>query len=116
MSAHDIMSAMIIIDAHNHPDWHGHALVKVLANMEQFNIDKTWLHSWEAPPDEYAPDPYYSVLMPEDGIPIPFTNCLRYKKAAPDKFVLCYAPDPRRPDAIDQLELSLIHISEPTRP
>ncbi|MEM7131922.1 MAG: amidohydrolase family protein [Chloroflexota bacterium] len=98
---------MRIIDAHNHPDWHGHDLTKVLENMARFNIEQTWLHSWEAPIDEYAPDPYYTVLMPRDGYPIPFTNCLRYKEAAPDKFVLCYGPDPRRPEAIDQLQAAM---------
>lgn len=98
---------MRIIDAHNHPDWHGHDLPKMLANMAEYGIEQTWLHSWEAPPDEYAPDPYLSVLMPQKGIPIPFANCLAYKKAAPDKFVLCYAPDPRRPDAIDQLQAAI---------
>ena len=39
---------MRIIDAHNHPDWHGHNLEKFLANMAQNGIDKTWLLSWEA--------------------------------------------------------------------
>lgn len=27
---------MKIIDAHNHPDWHGHNLPKALENMERF--------------------------------------------------------------------------------
>ena len=98
---------MRIIDAHNHPDWHGHDLNKFLANMETYGIEKTWLYSWECPPDEFDPGPYNTVSMTHEGYPIPFTACLRYKQAAPEKFVLCYAPDPRRPDAIDQLQAAM---------
>ncbi len=98
---------MRIIDAHNHPDWHGHNLERFLRNMEQYGIEKTWLFSWECPADEH--DPQYSNVFLKDpqGYPIPFARCLAYKQAAPDKFVLGYAPDPRRPDAIDQLEAAV---------
>ena len=34
---------MKIIDAHNHPDWHGHNLERFIANMDQYGISKTWL-------------------------------------------------------------------------
>ncbi|MEZ4860821.1 MAG: amidohydrolase family protein [Caldilineaceae bacterium] len=98
---------MRIIDSHNHPDWHGHNLEKFLQNMAMYNIERTWILSWEAPRDEYVPDPYLKVSLIQDGYPLPFSNCLRYKQAAPDKFTLCYAPDPRRPDAIDQLEAAI---------
>lgn len=98
---------MRIIDAHNHPDWHCHNLDKYLANMAQYNIDKTWLLSWESPPTEYDPAYNHVSLIGEHGYPIPFSRCLAYKERAPDKFVLCYAPDPRRPDAIDQLDAAI---------
>ena len=98
---------MQIIDAHNHPDWHGHDLAHFLQNMAQYHIDRTWLFSWECPADEY--DPQYNNVMPGDyrGYPIPFERCLAYKQAAPDRFVLGYAPDPRRPDAIDRIEAAI---------
>ena len=51
---------MRIIDAHNHPDWHAHDFTKYLANMARYNIDKTWLLSWEAPITEY--DPSYNTV------------------------------------------------------
>jgi predicted TIM-barrel fold metal-dependent hydrolase len=98
---------MRIIDAHNHPDWHKHNLQKFLANMAQYNIDKTWLLSWETPVDEYDPTYNYVYLNDGNGYPIPFSRCLAYKQAAPDKFVLCYGPDPRLPDAIDRLEAAI---------
>ncbi len=97
----------MIIDAHNHPDWHGHDLKRFLANMEQYNIDKTWLLSWEAPADEC--DPSYNNVIPQTAttVPIPFSRCLSYVERAPDKFILGYAPDPRRPEAIDLLEAAI---------
>lgn len=97
----------MIIDVHNHPDWHGHDLNKYIANMDQYNIDKTWLLSWEAPSDEY--DPTYINCIPDAGVngPIPFSRCLSYAERAPERFVLGYAPDPRRPEAIDQLQAAI---------
>jgi len=97
----------MIIDAHNHPDWLGHDLTKFLQNMDMYNIDRTWLLSWEAPDDEYDPPVYNRILMRGEFGPIPFTTCLRYKQAAPDKFILAYAPDPRRPEAIDQVQAAI---------
>lgn len=97
----------MIIDTHNHPDWHGHDLNRFLANMKKYNIDKTWLLSWECPLDEYSP--YTIGSTPEVGPrgPIPFTRCISYAERAPKKFILGYAPDPRRPEAIDQLQAAI---------
>ncbi|MBN1400596.1 MAG: amidohydrolase family protein [Anaerolineae bacterium] len=104
----------MLIDAHNHPDWHKHDLKHFLGNMDEGGIDITWLLSWEAPPDEYDPV-YYRVCSGAfaanpvgaptllGGGPLPFARCLHYKEQAPERFVLGYAPDPRRPDAIDRL-------------
>lgn len=94
----------MIIDAHNHPDWHGHDFDKVVANMAQYNIDAMWLLSWEAPTDEWSPTYWKHCPHTGDDGPIPFRHCLAYKQRAPEKFVLGYAPDPRRPEAIDLME------------
>ena len=96
----------MIIDAHNHPDWHGHNLDRFLENMAACHIDKTWLLSWESPADEYDPEYNHTSLGDSSG-PVPFARCLRYAERAPDKFVLGYAPDPRRPDAIDRLQAAI---------
>ncbi|MDD4773534.1 MAG: amidohydrolase family protein [Eubacteriales bacterium] len=99
---------IMIIDAHNHADWHGHNFDKFIANMDKFNIDKTWILSWEAPCDEYDPEsipafPLARSLSTDTGAagsgPVPFELGLEYKTKAPDRFILGYAPDPRRPDA-----------------
>lgn len=74
----------MIIDAHNHPDYHGHNLSRFLENMAEHNIDRTWLLSWEAPKDEYDPI-YNNRLAPGDTLngPIPFSRCLFYAEHAP---------------------------------
>lgn len=95
----------MIIDAHNHPDWHGHDLEKFITNMKEFNIDKCWLMSTERPKDEYQKSSAYSTLGPEG--PIPFSNCIKYAEKFPDKFILGYSPDPRKPEAIDMLESAI---------
>ena len=93
----------MIIDAHNHPDWHGHNLDRFLQNMDANNIDVTWLLSWECPPAEADPSFNAAMISFTKYSPIPFGNCVSYAERAPGKFVLGYAPDPRRPEAIDQL-------------
>jgi len=99
----------MIIDAHNHPDWHGHDLEKFLANMRQYKIDVTWLLTWESPRDEYAPSTnrVLSPLQNYNPGPIPFSLGVSYVQRAPGKFVLGYAPDPRQPDSIDRLEAAI---------
>lgn len=96
----------MIIDAHNHPGWHGHDLAGTLQDMDAHHIDWMWLLSWEAPEDEWDPI-YHGVLLAGPGGPIPFSRCLQYKEAAPDRFVLGYAPDPRRPEAVDRMRAAI---------
>lgn len=95
----------MIIDAHNHPDWLGHNLDRVIKNMDMYNIDKCWLLSTERPGDEYQKGPAYSTLGPQG--PIPFANCVKYAEKYPSRFILGYSPDPRRPEAIDMLQSAI---------
>jgi len=94
----------MIIDCHNHPDWHGHNLDRFLTNMDQYSIDVTWILTWECPDDEY--DPATRENFPENGLdgPIPFRRCLSYLERAPDRFILGYAPDPRKPYALERFK------------
>ncbi len=99
----------MIIDVHNHPEWLGYDFDRYIENMDRYGIDKTWLLSWECRHDEY--DPIYFQKCPpvvhgEYG-PIPFEYCIKYKEKAPDRFILGYAPDPRRPDAIDRMKAAV---------
>ena len=96
------------IDCHNHPDWMGHDLKKTIANMDRYGIDKTWLLSWEAPADEYSPINLKYMPGAAGGLgPIPFRSCLDFADKAPDRFILGYAPDPRRPGAQDLLQAAV---------
>ena len=97
----------MIIDCHNHPDWCGHNFDRFVANMAECGIDRTWLLSWEAPQDEW--DPSSSPSFPSAGPdgPVPFARGLSYMERAPEKFVLGYAPDPRRPEAQDRLQAAI---------
>lgn len=98
--AHDM-----IIDAHNHPNWHGYDADRILANMDEQGIDQMWLFSWEVSEDEYSPS-YHSVLPP-GGTGIPLQDVLEVGRRAPDRFVLGYMPHPRRADAIDRLKAAV---------
>ena len=51
--------------------------------------------------------PHYALRRRTHAYPVPFAACLRYKQAAPERFILGYAPDPRRPEAIDQLQAAI---------
>ncbi len=98
---------MKIIDVHNHPDWHGHNLDAFLANMDQYNIDKTWILSWECRKSDYNPS--YAHVIPAEVLgsstgPIPFSRCVSYVERAPERFILGYCPDPLDPDACQKLQ------------
>ena len=97
----------MIIDDHNHPDWYGYNLKRYLENMDKYNIDKTWLLSWESPVDEY--DPISVKVTPDYGPhgPVSFSRCVAYAERAPERFILGYAPDPRKPEAIDRLKAAV---------
>jgi len=102
---------MLIIDAHNHP-YHCHNMRSILDNMAQYGISRTWLLSWECPPDEIDPSATHVMPIVDGPYPIPFTFLRDYKERATeagmgDKFILGYAPDPRRPESIDRLEAAI---------
>ena len=45
----------MIIDSHQHAYYHGLNPAGVIAEMDQFGIDVTWLLTWYHPPAEHAP-------------------------------------------------------------
>ncbi|NLZ69761.1 MAG: amidohydrolase family protein [Clostridiaceae bacterium] len=97
----------MIIDVHNHPDWHGHDLDRFVANMDKYGIDKTWLLSWECPNHEYESNYIHAIPNPGPDGPISFARCLSYAERCPDRFVLGYAPDPRQPFAVQKLRAAV---------
>jgi len=95
----------MIIDAHQHPNWHDHNVDAIVANMDEFGIARSWLLTWELAVGE-APastqrslDPRRSGIMLED--------VLEACRSHPDRFVAGYAPDPRLPDSMARLEAAV---------
>jgi len=101
-------NAMYKIDAHNHADYHGRNFERHIADMDEKGIAKTWLLSWECPADEWDPNTIYAFSLGKDGTsPVPFMQCWEYKQKAPDRFILGYAPDPRKADAIQKMKAAI---------
>ena len=92
----------MIIDIHNHADYHKYSAEKMLENMDEYGIDITCLLSWEAPETEYDPRTKWA-FSPFSEMPVPFERCVAYKEKAPERFLLGYCPDPRKPDSIQRL-------------
>lgn len=95
----------MLIDAHNHPNWHGHDAGKILENMDAQGIDIMWLLTWECPGRDY--DPGLNAHLPPTGGVIPFGDVLSVSRQAPERFILGYMPDPKRADAIDRLKAAV---------
>ena len=92
----------MIIDIHNHPDYHGYNPEKMLRNMDEQGIDITCILSLEGIPIEHDPKTKHAFTPFSDKW-VPFERCIAYKDKAPDRFLLGYTPDPRFPDAIEML-------------
>lgn len=92
----------MIIDIHNHADYHGMSARAVVENMDAYGIDKTVLLSWEAPLNEYQPDTKQN-FSPFSEMPVPFERCVAYAEEYPDRFELGFCPDPRHPYAVQRL-------------
>ncbi|MDR2052762.1 MAG: amidohydrolase, partial [Treponema sp.] len=96
----------MIIDIHNHADYHRYSPEKMLKNMDDNGIDITCLLSWEAPAVEVDPGTKMS-FSPFSEYPVPFERCVAYYEKAPDRFLLGFCPDPRHPGAIQRLKAVL---------
>ena len=95
---------MTIIDAHCHPDWLGYNYNKLIDNMDEYNISKAWILPCQIPHDEYPPESVSgNGALGPDG-PMPFSSALAYKERNPERFILGFAPDPRRPESLDLLK------------
>jgi len=99
---------MLIIDAHNHPDWLDCDFDRFVQNMDERGIAVTWLLSLEGPQDEYDQVGHAAFLDPRgSGVVSMLSRCLHYQEKAPDRFVAGYCPDPRRPEALDLMRIAI---------
>ena len=98
-----------IIDFHTHPDFCGYGFEKAIENMDKFGIDQALLLTWEAPKEDFSPVflPGMPSCLRSSDVGISFDRCLAYKERAPERFILGYAPDPRKPHAIDRLQAAI---------
>ncbi|MFA5865573.1 MAG: amidohydrolase family protein [Phycisphaerae bacterium] len=84
-----------IIDIHNHPNWHGHNIDKLVKNMDEHGIEKTWLLAWEISEKEFDFSPYYHEHMDPRGLCAPLWMVIEGVQKYPDRFIGGWAPDPR---------------------
>ncbi len=99
----------MMIDAHNHADWYAVTCENFIRDMDENGIDVTWLLSCEIPEGEYNPSEVslFPCIFGSDRTCVPFERALPYVEKYPDRFVLGFAPDPRRPDALDRLKYAV---------
>ena len=96
-----------LIDIHNHPNWHGVDTDALVANMDEHGIEKTWLLSWDIPPQEMLDYPLYNeVLDPRAGT-IPLWMVIEGLQRHPDRFIGGWAPDPRERTARQRLQAAV---------
>jgi predicted TIM-barrel fold metal-dependent hydrolase len=95
----------MLIDCHQHTNWIGKNCDAVVADMDRAGIDVSWLLSWEVPEGEYDPG-YYQSFDP-NRVGMPFQDIAHACERHPTRFVAGYAPDPRRPDALERLEAAV---------
>lgn len=92
----------MIIDSHQHTNWGAKSCDAVVADMDRCGIDLAWLLTWEVPEGEY--DPYYFGTFDPRRVGMPLEDIVHACERHPTRFIPGYAPDPRRPDAIERLE------------
>ncbi len=97
----------MILDDHNHAEYHQYSAAQMVENMDKYGIDKTVLLTWECPEDEWDPETKHLFSWREGGNPVPLEAVLEYWRQYPDRFILGYAPDPRKPDAIHKLRCAM---------
>ncbi len=94
----------MIIDAHNHVYYHGLNAEGVLAEMDQFGYDVTWLLTWYLPPSEHIASSH-RAFNPANARPdgthagTALTDLSLACEKYPDRFVAGYCPCPSEGDA-----------------
>lgn len=99
-----------VIDAHNHPRWVGHDGARMVEDMDNTGIERTWLLSWEIPEREIDPG-YYRELNPT-GVGIQFRDVIDVAERYPDRFIPGTTTDPHDPHALPKLKaaVDLFHV------
>jgi predicted TIM-barrel fold metal-dependent hydrolase len=94
-----------VIDVHNHPRWLHHDGARIVEDMDNAGIERTWLLSWEIPEREMDTN-YYQQLNPT-GVGIPFRDVIDVAERYPDRFIPGTTMDPRDPHAHQKLKAAV---------
>jgi predicted TIM-barrel fold metal-dependent hydrolase len=87
----------MIIDAHQHVNWHGRTEDGLIQDMDSHGIDVAWILSWEILPEEHA-SAWHGTLNAEHARPdgthpgMPLSDLLRARGKYPDRFVVGFTP------------------------
>ncbi len=94
-----------VIDSHNHPRWVFHDGARIVENMDNAGIERTWLLSWEIPETEIDPT-YYGELNPT-GVGIQFRDVIEVAERYPDRFIMGTTTDSHDPHALQKLKAAV---------
>ncbi|MCF7805759.1 MAG: amidohydrolase [Candidatus Marinimicrobia bacterium] len=86
---------MLKIDAHMHVNFNGFTVEDIIQYLDTNGIDRCWLMSWE----ELNP------VIPKYYKDLPIENVMEAYEKYPERIIPLYAPDPRRNDLSDQIEI-----------
>ncbi|MCI0515615.1 amidohydrolase [candidate division KSB1 bacterium] len=95
----------MIIDAHQHVNWYGYTIEKIIQNMDEHQIDWSWILTWEGPANEK--DPFFYRVSDPRGESMPLSDVVEACRRFPQRFIAGYAPDPRDPRALGRLEAAV---------
>jgi predicted TIM-barrel fold metal-dependent hydrolase len=100
---------MMIIDAHNHSHYNHFGPEALLAEMDAFGIDHTWLLTWIHPPGEHVPSSH-RAFNPRNVRPdgshagVILHDVIETCQRFPGRFVAGYCPCPTEGNAADLFE------------
>jgi predicted TIM-barrel fold metal-dependent hydrolase len=102
----------MILDVHQHTQWHGWGASKLVADMDEHGIGRAWLLSCEIPPLEDEPtwhSAFNPVHMRPDGTHagLPLCDVLATRDVWPDRFIPGWCPWPGLPNAPALLEAAV---------
>ncbi|MAS36329.1 MAG: hypothetical protein CL610_20155 [Anaerolineaceae bacterium] len=100
-----------LIDSHQHVFWNGRDDVGLIADLDEQNIEKAWLLTWDEPKYEamgriHHLDPRFKLNGSEETL-MPLHTLIDVCRRYPDRFIAGYCPNPLDPQAVDKLQAAV---------
>ncbi|MFA4044293.1 MAG: hypothetical protein HZRFUVUK_001079 [Candidatus Fervidibacterota bacterium] len=92
----------MLIDAHQHVNWLGHDVRKLIADMDEVGIDMCWLLTWECDKEEMT-DADARVIFSPHSHGMPLADVVEASRLYPERIIPFYAPHPKKRNALSQL-------------